>query len=150
MRRAFPVVLAAALALTCAACRSTPDAPPVPSSGDASGAEKIRFGTPAESSSSTGPGALDYIASPFETIIWWPWKILGTGLKGAADGVGAGFTKERMPVVGIIVSPINLVAGFVTGLAEGAAMGPASIGPSDRFGRTMSMPTKHATTIWWY
>src|ERR1700704_709010 len=120
MPRAFVMTLALVLAFTSAACKSThQDAPPVPSTGDASGEEKIRFSTPAEETSSGGPGAGAYIAAPFENVLWWPWKIVGTGIKGAGDGVGSGFQKDRMPILGFIFSPLTLCAGLVTGMAEG-------------------------------
>jgi hypothetical protein len=146
---ALPLVLS--LAFACSACKSAPKEAPVPSTGDASGEEKIRFRTGADDApSSEGPGVGAYVAAPFENVLWWPWKIVGTGVKGAADGVASGFQKDRMPVLGLLFSPLTGAAGLVTGFFEGVAMGPGLVGPSDNFGHVMSLPPKHATTIWWY
>ena len=71
-------------------------------------------------------------------------------LRGIPDGVIAGFEKDRMPIVGLIVSPINAATGLLTGMVEGAAMGPAFITPDTDLGRTFGKPTQVPTSIWWY
>jgi hypothetical protein len=150
MNRALCAILVVVVGLFAGACRtSQPEEPPKPSSGDASGEEKIRFQSEAPAPS-TEPGVVDYVEAPFENVVWWPWKIIGTGLKGAVDGVSCGFRPGRMPAVGLIVSPINLVAGLVTGMVEGIAMSPLLVGPRDSFGHTMGLPMRHPTSIWWY
>jgi len=83
-------------------------------------------------------------------ILWIPWKIIGGGVKGASDGVYAGFDKGRLPLFGTIFSPVNLVVGLGTGAVEGLVMSPGLVGPDDDFGRAMSLPTKRSTSIWWY
>jgi hypothetical protein len=83
-------------------------------------------------------------------LLWWPWKIIGSGLRGIPDGVVAGFDEGRMPVIALIVSPINAVTGLLTGMAEGAAMGPGLITPETDMGRAFSKPLTVPTTIWWY
>ena len=93
---------------------------------------------------------LGWVAAPFENVIYLPWKLIGGGFKGAADGVGAGFSKDRMPFLAALFSPANAVVGFLTGAVEGVALSPGLVGPGDNFGYAMSRPTKHATTIWWY
>lgn len=148
MQRVAAVVAILFAGLLAVSCRTQPDAPPQPSTGDASGEEKIRFQS--EPARSEEPGTIDYVTTPFENVVWWPWKIIGTGLKGAADGVGSGFKQERMPAIGLLFSPVNLVAGLVTGMVQGIPMSPLLIGPRDSFGRTMSQPMRHATSIWWY
>lgn len=97
-----------------------------------------------------GPGAVDYAMVVPENVVYLPWKPVGGALKGASDGVMAGFDKGRMPLLGLLFSPVNLAVGFVTGVFEGAAGSPGVVGPSDDFGRAMSAPTKHTTSIWWY
>ena len=97
-----------------------------------------------------GPNALDYAMVVPENVVWVPWKLIGTAGKGASDGVMAGFGRDGMPILGVIFAPVNLVAGLVTGLVEGAVLSPGLIGPTDRFGKAMAAPTKHDTTIWWY
>lgn len=103
-------------------------------------------------SGQSGVGRAGKIAATVPAnIVWIPWKIVGSGLKGASDGVHAGFDKGRgMPLLAVLFSPVNLAAGLVTGIFEGAAMPPLLIGPDDNFGRTFSSPTSRATTIWWY
>jgi len=151
------LALVAALGLT-AGCKSSgpakSDEAPKASTYDGEGDPKIKFKsepTPAPSeSSSRGPGTMDYIAVPFENIVYIPWKFIGGGGKGASDGVAAGFSKDRMPILGVIFSPVNLVVGFLTGAVETVVTDPLFVGPSDSFGHAMAQPTRHATAIWWY
>jgi hypothetical protein len=156
MNRSAALVLTLALGVSAAACKTAApqqDAPPTPSTpstGDFAGEEKIRFKSEGSGSSTNEPGVGAYIAAPFENVLYLPWKVIGSGIKGASDGVGAGFTKDRMPVYGIIFSPVNLVVGLLTGMGEGAVMKPGVVGPSDSFSHAMAQPPKHVTTIWWY
>jgi hypothetical protein len=156
MNRFFALVLVAAFGLASTACKSSPAEQPKASTGDFKGENKIRFQEePAKSSSSGGPGALDYVAVPFENIVYLPWKVIGGALKGSVDGVMAGFGKDpsgnqRMPAMGLIFSPLNLAAGFVTGAVEGAVIEPGVVGPEDSFGHAMGQPLRHPTSIWWY
>jgi hypothetical protein len=159
MRLAVPVIaLTAALGLA-AGCKSSgaakpDDAAPKASTYDGEGDPKIKFKsepTPAPSeSSSGGPGVMDYVAVPFKNIVYIPWKLIGGGGKGASDGVTAGFAKDRMPIMGVIFSPVNLVVGFLTGAVETVATDPVFVGPTDSFGHAMAQPTRHSTAIWWY
>ena len=64
---------------------------------------------------SKGPGAGDYAMVVPENLVWWPWKIIGGTGKGLVDGVSAGFTPERLPILGLLFSPVNAVLGTVTG-----------------------------------
>ena len=152
------VLVLAALSLVFAAgCKSTEKAEPRQASTyEGEGSPKIKFGDggtgtgTSKAAASGGPGVLDYVALPFENVLYLPWKFVGGGLKGAADGVGAGFSKDRMPALGLLFSPLNLVAGFVTGAVEGVAMSPGLVGPDDSFGYAMGRPMKRATSIWWY
>jgi hypothetical protein len=157
MNRFFALVLVAAFGLASAACKSTPSDPPKASTGDYKGENKIRFKEEPEpsSSSSGGPGAFDYAMVPFENIVYLPWKVIGGACKGGVDGVSAGFGKDssgnqRMPIMGLLFSPLNLVTGFVTGAVEGAVIDPGVIGPTDSFGHSMGQPLRHPTSIWWY
>jgi hypothetical protein len=154
MSRLVAVVTLLLLALACAACKTSET-----SSGPRMGApdESGRLKVTSETSgpSSDDPGALSYVAAPFENVVYLPWKLVGGALKGAADGVGAGFAKDekggtKMPALGVVFAPINLVLGFVTGMFEGVALDPFLVGPSDDFGRAMGQPMRHPTTIWWY
>ena len=143
------LVTGSTLALACAAgaCKTAQHEREA-SSGDYAGEEKIRFRSEGESSG--GSNVAGYVLAPFENVVYLPWKIIGSGVKGASDGVGSAFSRDRMPVLGILFSPVNAVAGFVTGAAEGIGIQPVLVGPQDDFSRAMAQPTRHATTIWWY
>lgn len=106
----------------------------------------------APSDGSSGLGRAGKVAATVPAnIVWIPWKMVGGAVKGASDGVQAGFDKGRgMPIVAAAFSPVNLVVGFVTGFFEGAGMSPVLLGPDDNFGRAFSSPTSRTTTIWWY
>ncbi len=157
MNRLVAVFLAAALAFACAACKSSSSAPPQASTGDFKGEHKIRFQeeAPPPAESSGGSKALAWAATPFENIVYLPWKFVGGALKGVADGVSAGFGKDssgnpRMPIMGVLFSPVNAVLGLGTGAVEGLAIEPVLLGPDDGFGHAMSQPMRHPTSIWWY
>ncbi len=146
---AAAVLVAAQLAQGCKT--SGQSAPPEQGSGGAEVTKSgVKFTQPAEEGSSGTPRALKWAATPFENVVYLPWKFVGGGCKGAVDGVGAGFAEGRMPFLGALFSPVNLVAGFLTGAVEGVALPPVLVGPDDSFGYAMSQPTKHPTTIWWY
>lgn len=149
---AFVLVAALALAAGCKTSQSDVP-PPTASTYEGEGNPKLKFkdeGGGGGSQGSGGPNALNWVAVPFENIVYLPWKVVGGLFKGASDGVSAGFAKDRMPIMGVIFSPVNLIIGGVTGAVEGAVGSPGVIGPSDSFGHAMSQPTKHATSIWWY
>jgi hypothetical protein len=148
------LLLAAALGLA-AGCKSSEPArqePPKASTYDGEGPPKIKFQneSPTGTEPAKGPGFLDYVAVPFENIVYIPWKLIGGGAKGVSDGVSAGFAKDRMPILGVVFLPVNAIAGFATGAVETVAMSPVFVGPGDSFGHAMAQPTRHATAIWWY
>ena len=101
-----------------------------------------------------GPSAVGraggYALAVPKNVLWLPWKMVGGALKGASDGVQAGFERDRQPLLGVVFSPVNLVAGFATGLVGGTTMGPFLVGPDDNYGRVMSSPISNYTDIWWY
>jgi hypothetical protein len=151
--RSIAALFALVLVFACAACKTSEDGGARMGAPDESG--RMRSVTETSAPSSGEPGALDYVALPFENVVYLPWKFVGGALKGAADGVGSGFAKDnagnqKMPILGILFSPVNLVLGFLTGAAEGLALPPGVIGPTDDFGRAMGGPMRHPTSIWWY
>jgi hypothetical protein len=158
MHRAFRSLLLAVAAASSAACASSPDAadPEVKRSDAASGAAPAAPAAEAAPSgrkskkASGAERAGEYALTVPQNIVYLPWKLIGGGVKGASDGVQAGFDKGRMPLFGLLFSPVNLVTGFVTGAGEGLVMPPAVVGPDDDFGRAMAGPTDRDTTIWWY
>ena len=96
-----------------------------------------------------GPGFGDYAMVLPKNIAWVPWKILaGTG-KGLVDGVAAGFDEGRVPLLGLILSPVNAVVGLLTGFGTGVVSEPVFMGPKTPFGRTMGLPMQRPTPIWW-
>ena len=151
MRTAAALVI---LVLACADCKTSQpqkQQDQKPSTYDGEGKPKIKFEEGSgKSAGRAAPGVIDYAMTPFENIVYLPWKLLGGGGKGVADGVSAGFAKDRMPILGLVFSPINAVAGLLTGAAEGVALSPGVVGPSDDFGRAMAQPMRHPTSIWWY
>lgn len=153
------LVAALGLAAGCTTTQTGPNAPsdaPVrkASTYDGEGDPKIKFksdnGDAGGGETSGGPSAISYVVAPLSNIIYIPWKLIGGGAKGASDGVSAGFSKDRMPILGVVFAPINLVVGFLTGAVETVALSPVFIGPGDSFGHAMAQPTRHATAIWWY
>lgn len=94
----------------------------------------------------SGSGAIAIPAN----VPYLPWKMIGGGLKGAGDGIAAGFGSDRMPLLGLAFSPVNAVAGFLTGFAYGVGSSPAVLGPSDDVGRAFAAPMNRKTYIWWY
>lgn len=177
--RALVVAVLALLGAAAGGCASTPEesAPPRTVSapaGDAPEGTAAEGGTaegataegapaegaPAKTTESPSPRrprkatgaerAGQYALAVPENIVWLPWKMIGGGIKGASDGVQAGFDKGRMPLLGTIFAPVNLVVGLATGLVEGLLMSPGLVGPDDDFGRALSLPTKRETSIWWY
>src|SRR2546426_926196 len=110
MNRLAASLLVVALGLAACACKSSQsgDAVPAPkaSTYEGEGSPKIRFKDESPAASSGGgTSALAYVAAPFENIVYLPWKLIGGGVKGAADGVGAGFAKDktgeqRVPILG--------------------------------------------------
>jgi hypothetical protein len=96
-----------------------------------------------------GPGVGDYALVLPKNIVWIPWKTLaGTG-KGLVDGVAAGFDDGRVPLLGLLFSPLNAVMGLVTGFGTGLFGEPGFVGPRTNFGRTMGLPLQRPTPIWW-
>jgi hypothetical protein len=150
MRIAVPLVV---LGLACGACKTAqPKQDDTKASTyDGEGKPKIKFDDqPADPKGRAAPGTVDYVMAPFENIVYLPWKLIGGAGKGAVDGVSAGFAKDRMPIMGLIFSPINAAAGLVTGAAEGIILSPGLVGPSDDFARAMGQPLRHPTSVWWY
>ncbi len=95
------------------------------------------------------PGVLDYLSTVPENAIWWPWKIVGGTVKGFVDGIAGGFTPDRLPILGLLFSPVNAAVGTLTGFTIGTLSAPGLIGPRDNFSKTMSVPMARPTPIWW-
>lgn len=154
--RIVSFLLVAALAFASAACSTPPKdkSAQKASTYEGEGDPKIKFGDKTggnrDESSEGGSNVLGWALAPFENVVYLPWKLIGGGVKGASDGVRAGFDKDRMPFLALIFSPVNALVGFGTGAVEGVALKPVLVGPGDSFGHAMAQPTKHATTIWWY
>jgi hypothetical protein len=75
-----------------------------------------------------------------ENAVWWPYKIVSGGLKGAYDGIAGGMNDAPMPILGVVASPVTGAMGLVKGVANGAAMGPYLIKDSAQFGRALDQP----------
>ena len=77
-----------------------------------------------------------------ETIVWWPYKIGSSALRGGYDGVSGGVTEAPMPIVGVVASPLTAAAGIVNGALTGVTRGPAYVGTTDEFGDNLGKPWK--------
>ena len=175
--RILSVVAVAFAGALASGCASTPEEKPPARDASAAGAQGAAPGAPGatgepgaggEKGTGAGTGSPedeptrrreeqsglsrtgDYVMTVPENLVWVPWKMIGSGIKGASDGVQGGFDKGRLPFFGVLFSPVNLVVGFGTGFVEGLLMAPGLIGPDDDFSRAMSLPTKRETEIWWY
>jgi hypothetical protein len=75
-----------------------------------------------------------------ETVVWWPYKIASSTLRGGYDGIAGGVSKAPVPVLGVLASPITAAAGVVNGTFTGVGRGPAYIGTAGEFGESLSKP----------
>ena len=75
-----------------------------------------------------------------ETVVWWPYKIASSTLRGGYDGVVGGVSKAPVPALGVLASPLTAVAGVVNGTVTGVGRGPAYIGTVGEFGDSLSKP----------
>ena len=156
MRRPVLIAVLPVLLLLFTACaatgpaRVTPRSLPLDAPAALAGTVGVAtLAAPAEDDDPHAPGALAYAATVPENALWWPWKIVGGTGKGLVDGVVAGFGPERLPILGLVFSPVNAAVGTVTGLVTGTLSQPGWIGPREDFGKTMALPMKRPTPIWW-
>lgn len=130
---------AAVMATGCAAPGTTPEAPAVrfqqsdeyanqPASGGSSGER------------STGGRILDGVLSVPETVIWWPYKIVGGTLYGIYDGVADGVEEAPVRILGVAAAPITGTVGALRGFFRGMALDPYYVATTDEFGRVLPKP----------
>jgi hypothetical protein len=91
---------------------------------------------------STGMKILDGALSVPETVVWWPYKIVGGAIHGIGDGVSGGVKDAPMPFLGVLASPLTGVWGGVKGLARGATLEPFYVGTTEEFGSALAKPFK--------
>ena len=69
-----------------------------------------------------GPGTMtkvgEAVLSVPETVVWWPYKIASSTLRGGYDGIAGGLTKAPVPVLGVLASPLTGAAGVVNGTVK--------------------------------
>ena len=147
MHRLFALLTALALLLALAGCATAPVVADAFAPGVALQDEEFEAAETDDIAS--GPGFGDYALVVPQNLVWIPWKIIGGAGKGLVDGVVAGFDADRIPLLGLIFSPVNAVMGLVTGLGTGTVSEPGFIGPRTNFSRSMGLPTKRPTPIWW-
>ncbi len=155
MTRRF-LALLPLLVLLLAGCATAPampdhatDVPGIVLQDDGTAAAEAEAEERAATRGRRGVGIGDYALTVPKNLVWWPWKIIGGGGRGFVDGIGAGFDDNRMPILGLLFSPVNAAIGLVTGLGVGVVSEPGVIGPRTPFGRTMGIPTQRPTPIWW-
>ena len=83
-----------------------------------------------------------------ETVLWWPYKIVTSALRGGYDGVAGGVEKAPIPLIGVLASPLTAGAGIVSGALRGVARGPAYIGSTGEFGQALAKPLSEPIPLW--
>jgi hypothetical protein len=105
------------------------------------------------------PKVYDYSKNPFatagevilsvpETVVWWPYKIVSSSVRGAYDGIAGGVDRAPMPIVGVIAAPLTGAAGILNGTVKGVTRGPAYIDSTGEFGRSLGQPWKEPIPLW--
>jgi len=105
------------------------------------------------------PKVYDYSKNPFatageailsvpETVIWWPYKIISSTVRGTYDGVAGGVDRAPMPIIGVLAAPLSGAAGALNGTVKGVTRGPAYIGNTGEFGRSLGQPWKEPIPLW--
>ena len=149
MRRLLSLLPALALLFVLAGCATAPIADDVSAFAPGVVLQDEEVATDEAVGAAKGPSFGDYALVVPQNLVWIPWKILaGTG-KGIVDGIAAGFDADRVPLLGLLFSPVNAVMGLLTGLGTGTVSEPGFIGPRTNFSRSMGLPTKRPTPIWW-
>jgi hypothetical protein len=150
MTRRLLALLPMLLLLLAAGCASVPATAMDPATGIPGVAlQDEEEAVEVERSGPQPVGFGDYAMTVPQNLVWWPWKAIGGMGKGFVDGIGAGFDDNRMPILGLLFSPVNAVMGLVTGFGTGLFSEPGAIGPRTNFSRTMGIPTQRPTPIWW-
>lgn len=147
MRRTLPVLLVSAL-LALAACSSSKKEWD-PEIKEEDGEKSLQLTTRREKQTGLARAGEWAYTAPIN-LVYWPWKVIGRGGRGAADGVVAGFNEGRMPIFGLVFSPVNLVTGLLTGMAEGVVLSPGAVTPDRDIGRSFARPTADPINVWWY
>ncbi len=83
-----------------------------------------------------------------ETVVWWPYKIVTSAVRGGYDGAAGGIEKAPMPFVGVLASPLTAGVGVVHGALKGAVRGPAYVGSAAEFGKALGQPWVEPLPIW--
>jgi hypothetical protein len=100
----------------------------------------------------TGPGTMskvgEAVLSVPETVVWWPYKIASSTLRGGYDGVVGGVGKAPVPALGVLLSPVTAAAGVVNGTVKGVGRGPHYIGTTGEFGESLSKPWTEPIPLW--
>jgi hypothetical protein len=139
MRRLI-VLAAAAVAVTgCLAPMAPRDKPGL----DPMNATPVTYDYEPSTMTKVGNAALSVPA----TVLWWPYKIGSSALRGAYDGVVGGVSQAPVPVVGIVAAPLTLAAGAVNGTVKGVGRGPAYLTP-DTVGPNVGKPWTEPLPLW--
>ena len=80
-------------------------------------------------------------------MLWWPYKIVSSTIRGGYDGVAGGVTGAPMPILGVVASPLTAAAGAVNGAAHGVARGPAWVGSAAELGGVLGQPWTQAIPL---
>ncbi len=101
-------------------------------------------GTPLKVYPEPRPGTLETVGNAVlsvpENLLWWPYKIVTSAIRGGYDGVSDGVSQAPMPVVGVVASPLTGAAGVLNGAFHGLTRGPAWVGSAAELGSALGKP----------
>jgi hypothetical protein len=83
-----------------------------------------------------------------ETVVWWPYKIVSSSVRGTYDGVAGGVSQAPVPILGLVAAPLTAAAGLVNGTVAGVTRGPHYVGTTDEFGQALKKPWKEPILLW--
>ena len=108
--------------------------------------------TPRTYDSEAAPSTLETVGEAVlsvpETVVWWPYKIVSSALRGGYDGVVDGVDRAPVPAVGVVASPLTAAGGVLKGTLKGVARGPAYIGSTGEFGQALGQPGTEPIPLW--
>jgi hypothetical protein len=83
-----------------------------------------------------------------ETVVWWPYKIVSSTLRGGYDGVAGGLSNAPVPALGVVAAPFTAAAGLVNGTVSGVTRGPAYVGTTEEFTKALKKPWTEPLPLW--
>jgi hypothetical protein len=144
MRRLLVAAVCAIAASGCTSFRGGPSFSAIEGGLDPMDATPVTYDFSKNPFSSAGEAVLTVP----ETVVWWPYKIVSSTLRGGYDGVSGGMARAPMPIFGVITSPLTAAAGAVKGTFTGVGRGPAYIRSTKEFGHSLGRPWREPIPLW--